>query len=279
MKKSILIVTLILSALLIELSSCKRDYTLLDPVQTTEGTSYIALIDASPNFAAIYGEPDSFNVFINGKKITGFQPGTKPPFMTFGATFPSTTTGFGYVAVPPGPQTIKLYVSGVNSADSILITTFNKVFEPNKQYTFMLTDSILSPIESSQIFVQDVYTFPPTTGYYNLRFINAVANDTASVDFYSYAMNSVIYSDISPLGVTAFTQIGSNAQTTDTLYVTRHDHAADLAKVPLSGRTILAKMAFQAGNQKSYTVYYRGDFNILNTKDIKYRSLSFYRHE
>ena len=279
MKKNILIVTLILSAFLIELSSCKRDYTLLDPVQTTQGTSYLAIIDAAPNFSSIFGKPDSFNVFINGEKITGFAPGAKPQYMTFGATFPSTTTGFGYIAVPPGAQQIKLSVTGVNNADSIPIVTFNKTFVANQRYTFMITDNIKSSQDSSQIFVRDVYTFPPTTGYYNLRFIDAVVNDTAAVDFYSYAKNKAIYSNIPPDSFTSFTQIGINAQTTDTLYVTRYDHAADLAKVPLSGRTILAKMAFQAGNQKSYTIYFKGDFNVTSTSNSKYRSLSFYRHE
>lgn len=275
MKKNIITVMLILSAFLIELSSCKRDYTLLDPVQTTQGTSYLAIIDAAPNFNTIFGQPDSFNVFINGAKVSGFAPGAKPPFMTFGATFPSTTSGFGYVAVPPGPQQIKLTVSGVNNADSIPIATFNKTFVANQQYTFMITDNIKSSQDSSQIFVQDVYTFPPTTGYYNLRFIDAVVNDTAAVDFYSYSKNAAIFSKVLPGGVTAFTQVGVNSQTTDTLYVTR----AAPSSTPLSARTILAKMAFQAGNQKSYTLYFKGDFNITATNNLKYRSLSFYRHE
>jgi hypothetical protein len=275
MKKNILIVTLILSALLIELSSCKRDYQLVSPVQKTNGTSYLAIIDASPNFSTIFGQPDSFNVFINGNKITGFTPNAKVPVMTFGSTFPSTTTGFGYIAVPPGAQQIKLSVPGLTNSDSIPIVTFNKVFEANKQYTFMLTDNIKSDKDSSQIFVEDDYTFPPTNGYYNLRFIDAVVNDTAAVDVFSYTSNSVIFSNVSPGGVSSFTQIGANLQTTDTLYVTR----AASSKIPLSARTILAKMAFQAGNQKSYTVYFRGDFNITTKSDPKYMSLSFYRHQ
>jgi hypothetical protein len=37
-------------------------------------------------------------------------------------------------------------------------------------------------------------------------------------------------------------------------------------------------MAFQGGNQKSYTVYYQGDFSLPNSNK-KGPSLSFYRHE
>lgn len=273
MKKNILV--LIISILLIQLSSCERDYTLLDPVQRTDGLSYLAIIDASPNFRTIFGQPDSFNVFINGNKISGFTPGSKPPVLTFGATFPSTTTGFGYVAIPSGPQQIKLSVSGVNNADSIPIVTFNKVFEPDKQYTFMITDNIKSANDSAQIFVEDDYTFPPTDGYYNLRFIDAVTNDTAAVDLFSYARNAVIFSNVTPGGISAFTQLGSNLQTTDTLYVTR----TASSKTPLSARTILGKMAFQAGNQKSYTVYLRGDFTITDKSNLKFLSMSFYRHK
>ncbi|MEO8820599.1 MAG: DUF4397 domain-containing protein [Ginsengibacter sp.] len=277
MKKYILIATVILSTFLIELSSCKRDYKLLDPVQTTDGMSFLAIIDASPNFSLIFGQPDSFNVFINGKKISGFTATAHDPYMSFGSTFPSTTSGFGYIAVPSGPQQIKLTVSGVNNSDSIPIATFNKTFESGKQYTFMITDNIKSDRDSSQIFVEDDYTFPPTTGYYNLRFIDAVVDDTAAVDLYSYVTNSAIYSNVQPDGLTGFTQFGANLQTTDTFYVTRHDPAADHANTPLSGRTVLAKMAFQAGTQKSYTVYFRGD--IDSTSKAKMPGLSFYRHK
>jgi len=275
MKKNILTTTLIVSILLIQLSSCKRDYKLLDPVQTTDGYAYLAIIDASPNFRSIYNLPDSFNVFINGNKISGFTPGAKPPVLTFGGTFPSTTTGFGYVAIPAGEQNIKLSVPGVHQADSIAITTFKKSLEANKQYTFMITDNISSSNDSSQIFVEDQYTFPPTRGYYNLRFIDAVTNDTAAVDLFSYAKNSAIFTNIAPGGLSAFTQVGANLQTTDTLYVTR----AASSKVPLSARTILAKMAFQGGDQKSYTIYMKGDFKVTTKTDPKYMALTFYRHQ
>jgi len=278
MKKNILFIAIILATTMIGIFSCKRDYSLVATTKTTEGTSYLAIVQASPNFRNIFNMPDSFNVFINGQKISGFAPGTASPFVTYGTTFPSTNTGFGYIAIPSGPQQIKFSVSGVINADSIPITTFTKTFLPDHQYSFIITDSINSLRDSSQIFLDDVYNFPPTTGYYNLRFVNAVLNDTASVDLYSYARNGVIYSKVSPGGTTAFSQIGVNIQTSDTLYVTRSLATGVSSTTPLSQRTILAKMAFGAGNQKSYTIYYKGDFS-LPVSNKKGRSLSFYRHE
>lgn len=281
MKKHISYFAIIGALMLLGYSSCKKGFTLQAPVHNTDGTAYLAIIDASPNFRYIFNQPDSFNVFINGIKITGFNQASTQKFMTYGATFPSTTSGFGYVAVPPGAQQIKLSLSGPTLADSVTLATFTKNFLPNQQYTFMITDSVNSSRDSSQIFLQDVYTFPPTRGYYNLRFIDAVLNDTAGlkVDLYSYAKNAVIFSNITPGGTSAFTQVGVNLQTTDTLYVTRSLATGRPSSTPLAARTILAKMAFGAGDQKSYTVYFRGDINITATSNVKSRQLSFYRHE
>jgi Domain of unknown function (DUF4397) len=277
MKKNTLFPTIIL-ATAISLFSCKKEYKLVATTKSTDGLAYLAVIDASPNFRKIFNMPDSFNIFVNGQKISGFAPGGASQFMSFGKAYPPTTTGFGYVGIPAGTQQIKLSVSGVNLADSVTIATFTKTLAANQQYSFIITDSVKSSRDSSQIFLQDVYSFPPTVGYYNVRFVNAVWNDTATVDLYSYTRNTVIYSKITPGAATSFTQVGANLQTTDTLYVTRSLSPKLPSTTPLSQRTILAKMAFQGGNQKSYTVYYQGDFS-LPTANKKSRSMSFYRHE
>jgi hypothetical protein len=278
MKKNILFTAIILATIISSLFSCKRDYKLVATTQSTEGTAYLAVIDASPNFQRIFNMRDSFNIFVNGQKISGYAPGSSSPFMSYGKAYPPTTTGFGYVALPAGTSEIKLSVSGINNADSIPIATFTKTLAANQQYSFIITDSVNSPHDSSQIFLNDIYTFPPTVGYYNVRFVNTVWNDTANVDLYSYTRNAVIYSNIAPGKATNFSQIGANLQTTDTLYVTRSLAPKIPSTTPLSQRTILAKMAFQGGNQKSYTVYYQGDFS-LPTANKKSRSMSFYRHE
>jgi len=277
MKKNILCAVIILTTA-ISLLSCKKEYKLVATTESTDGLAYLAVIDASPNFRTIFNMPDSFNIFVNGQKISGFAPGGASQFMSFGKAYPPTTTGFGYVGIPAGTQQIKLSVSGVNLADSVTIATFTKTLAANQQYSFIITDSVNSTRDSSQIFLHDIYSFPPTVGYYNLRFVNAVWNDTASVDLYSYVRNAVIYSKIVPGTATVFTQVGANLQTTDTLYVTRSLGAKVPSSTPISQRTILAKMAFQAGNQKSYTVYYQGDFS-LPASNKKGPSLTFYRHQ
>ncbi|HEY8660563.1 MAG TPA: DUF4397 domain-containing protein [Chitinophagaceae bacterium] len=278
MKNKLLYSTLFFAVALISLSSCKRDFPITASVQTTEGTAYLAVVHASPNIRKIFNAQDSFNVFINGEKISGFTPGTISPFMTYGATFPSTSSGFGYFEVTPGQLQIKLSVSGKVNPDSIEIITLNRTLLAGHQYSFIITDSITSLRDSSRMFIEDIYRFPPTVGYYNLRFVNAVVNDTAKVDLFSYAKNGVIYSGIRPDSATAFNQIGANLQVTDTLYITRTLATGVPSSTPLSQRTILAKMSFAAGNQKSYTVYYRGDFT-LPTTNAKSRAITFYRHE
>ena len=280
MKNKILLTALIGAILMVGFTACKRDFPITASVQKAEVMAYLSIVHASPNFRKIFNAQDSFNVFINGQKITGFTPATTPAFMTFGATYPNTSTGFGYIAVPAGQQQIRLSVSGKVNPDSINILTLNKTMLANHQYSFIITDSINSLRDSSKMFMEDVYNFPPTVGYYNIRFVNAVVNDTAMADLYSYARNGIIYNNIRPDSATAFTQIGVNLQVTDTLYITRSLAKGVPSTTPLAQRTILAKMAFQAGSQKSYTVYYRGDFSIpIVPANTKARTITFYRHE
>ena len=280
MKNKILFIALMAATILIGVSSCKRDFPITASVQKTDGMAYLSIVHASPNFRKLFNARDSFNVFINGQKITGFTPATTPAFMTFGATFPNNSTGFGYIAVPPGQQQIKLSVSGLVNADSIPIITLTKTFLANHQYSLIITDSIQSLRDSSQIFMEDVYKFPPTNGYYNLRFVNTVWNDTANADLYSYAKNAIIYRDFKPGSASAFTEIGVNLQTTDTLYVTRTLPQKVSDTIRFSLRTVLAKITFPAGSQKSYTLYYRGDFTIPTVPaNVKARTITYYRQE
>jgi hypothetical protein len=95
MRNNFLLISMVFVAVTVSNFSCKRDYSLVATNKTTGGTSYLAIVHASPNFRNIFNMPDSFNVFINGDKISGFNPGTASPFMSYGATFPPNSTGFG----------------------------------------------------------------------------------------------------------------------------------------------------------------------------------------
>ncbi len=266
MKKYILITGIILVALVMNLSSCNKDFTTKSPYSTLDGTSMLRIMDLSPNFRNIFSLPDSFNVFINNNLITGYTPsGTL--LMTYGSAFPTASSGWGYISIPPGIQQIRLSVRSANNPDSITITSFTKVIQPNSYYSFIITDSINSTRDSSQMFFRDsTLAGPPTQGYFNLRFIHAVLNDTVgkNIDIWSTRTNRNIFANVKPGQITTFSQWAFNALLTDTLYVRRAGTAITLAT--LNSQTF--------NNQRTYTLYYRGDGNL--TTGTKARTLSVY---
>ena len=120
--------------------------------------------------------------------------------------------------------------------------------------------------------MQDVYT-PAIQGYINLRFVNAVLTDSAvtttgttTVDLFSYARNTTVFTKIRPDSVTAFSLLGNNISVADTFYVTRTLATGAPATTPLSGRVVLAKLAIAPLNQRTYTLYYRGDATVSTSK-------------
>jgi hypothetical protein len=180
------------------------------------------------------------------------------------------STNWGYVSVPAGTQPIKLSVAGVVNPDSIPIQTFTKTLVANQMYTLMITDSINSSRDSSQIFVQDSY-LQPTTGYFNLRFIHAVWNDTAgkTIDIWSARNNRNIFTSVKPGAVTPFSTYPYNAILNDTFFVRRSG--------TLIGLDTLSAVSF--GNQRTYTLYYKGDANINVNSKVKRRHLATYVHQ
>ena len=269
MKKYILIPGIIFVAIIIGFVSCKRDFTLKSPVTTTDGSSYLRIIDASPNFRTINGFSDTFNVYVNGVKITGYTPGGASILMTFNTIFPSSSN-YGYIAIPAGTQQIKLSVAGILKSDSIDIQTFTKTFVANNFYTFMITDSIKSTRDSSQMFIRDSSVQAPT-GYFNMRFINAVWNDTTgkAIDIWSTRTNQYIFKNILPGGITTFTQYPYNSVYSDTLYVRRSDATH-------FGLDTLNSVSFS--NQRTYTLFYKGNgtSRYISTTNPKGRHLATY---
>jgi hypothetical protein len=249
--------------------SCKRDYTMKSPASITQGKSFLRIIDAAPNFRKIFNAPDSFNVLVNDNKITAYTPGTAIN-MTFGSTYPTAATNYGYVAVDPGTNIIKLTL-GITNPDSIELATFSKTFLADKYYTFMITDSVSSAREQAQIFVQDNFS-PVPSGYYNLRFIHAIFNDTTgkNIDIWSTRANRYIYTNIKPDSITGFSQWAYNPILNDTFYVRRTGNPAV---------TLDTLNAIGFGNQRTYTLYYRGDANSNFNTNAKRRHLASYVHQ
>ena len=256
----------------VALVSCNRDFESSAPFQTPAGNAYLRIVHAAPYFGKIFNVKDSFNILVGGTKVSAFLPGSNP-YLSYGATFPLSSTLYGYVTVPAGEQEIKLS-AGVYNPDSITIKRFTKVLAPDTYYTFMITDSINSIRDAAQIFVRDSVT-TPTTGYFNLRFIHAVVDDTAkaaqktvdTVDVFSTRNNRNIYTRITPGTATTFSQFAYNSQLNDTLFVRRTRSTVNLAT--------LNNAAF--GNQRTYTLYFQGDGNL--TTGTKARSLATYIHK
>lgn len=236
-------------------SSCKRDYDMVADYETPADVAYLRIVHAAPYFRNIFNAPDSFNVLVNGQKVTGYAPGGAV-LLTYNTTFPASNSNYGYVTVPAGEQEIKLTL-GVTNPDSITLKKFTKVLEANNYYTFMLTDSINSDRDIAKIFVRDSLT-TPTIGYFNLRFIHAVLKDATptktvdTIDVFSTRNNRNIYSSITPGTVTNFSQYAYNSQLSDTLFVRRTRSTTNLAT--------LNSASF--GNQRTYTLYFKGDGTI-----------------
>jgi len=249
--------------------SCKRDYTMKSPVHATDGKAYLKIVNASPNFRNVFNKPDSFNVLVNGNKITAYTP-SSTVLMTYGSVFPTTSSAYGYVAIDPGVSTIKLSL-GTTNPDSIQIVTLTKTFLPDKYYTFMITDAVSPNRDSAKMFIADVYN-PVPAGYYNLRFIHAVLNDTIgqAIDIWSTRANRYVWTNIKADSITSFAQWAYNPILNDTFIVRR-------SGTPAIVLDTLSNVNFS--NQRTYTLYYRGDGTISVNSNLKKRRLATYLHQ
>lgn len=274
MRKNILSI-LLLTASIIGIESCNKQYSTIATYQVGDSvTSFLKVVHIAPNFRKVTNLQDTFNVYVNSARITSpalsFTPGT-----AFVSIFPAITLN-NYSAIPAGTQTIRLSIPGTVNPDSITAVTMTKSFVQGLYYTLFITDSINSATDANRIFVQDNFT-AASTGYYNLRFCNAVFNDSATistgtktVDIFSYARNATIFNKVRADSTTTFQVFGTNVSVADTLYVTRTPASGT---PPLSSRVILAKLALVPG-YRTYTLYYKGDGTA--TTGTKARTLGYY---
>jgi len=265
MKKINIISGFILAAALGSVLSCKRDMALKDPANSPSSTSaFISLIDVSPNLDSIlHAKADTFNVLFNGVKVTGYTSGTTP-VMAFGNIYPLPGNFNGYASIPAGPQTIE-FTRGVNTLDSVVFNTFQENLIAGQHYTLMITDSINSHRDSSRIFIRDSL-LPVTSGFYNLRFVNAALNDTAAIDIWSARNNRYLFVAARPGAITTFSPFASNWALSDTLIARRSGTQIGLD-------TLLSQ---NFNNLRSYTLVYKGNA-LSNTKtDPKRRHLIAY---
>lgn len=244
-------------------ASCEKQADRTANYTTVEGKAFVRVIHASPSFRQIFNAPDSINIYVNNEKVNG-------PLITYGGLFPTAaTTGFGYIAVPTGLQTVKVTVAGRVNPDSIQLAVLTNQATAGQRYSIILTDNIQSTRDSSKMILPDNIT-QPTTGNYRLRFVNAIAADTAgaTVSIFSTRRNGNIFNGIAPGQVVDFQTLPFNSQLSDTLYVRRPGSTFNLAT--LNGASF--------GNQRSYTIIYRGYGGTVTT-GTKGRTLVTYLDE
>ncbi len=260
MKKITLYISCLALGVVTLFTACEKDTAKIAGFTTTEGNAFLRVAHAAPSFRSIFNAPDSFNVYVNGSKVNA-------PFITYASVFPTTSNT--YFAVAPGLQQIKISVHGFNSIqpDSTLITNFTKVFQAGQYYTLLITDSIKSVKDSAQMFLPDAYS-KPSPGNYGLRFVHAVLNDTAgkNIDVFSTRRNANIYNNIKPGTITSFSSLAYNTQLNDTLYVRRAGTLFNLSSA-----------VFGAGNQRVYTIVYRGNGDLTTT--TKARLMASFVHQ
>ncbi len=258
--KRILSYTALLAAGVMAFASCEKKADRTANYTSSDGMALLRVIHAAPSFRQVFNAPDSINLYVNNAKVNG-------PLLTYTGTFPaSATTGSGYFAVPAGLQNLRLTVAGRVNQDSIPLATVSRIITGGQRYSLIITDNIMAANDSAKIFIPDNMT-AATPGNFRLRFVNAISSDTAgtTVSIFSTRRNANIFNSVAPGQVVDFQSLPFNTQLSDTLYVRRPGGTFNLAVI--NGASF--------GNQRSYTLVYRGYGSVVST-GVKGRVLASY---
>lgn len=234
--------------------SCSKKTENIALVTPTDGYAFIKFGQYSPNFRSIVNGRDSFNIYVNEKKING-------AFLTFNSIFPGATNL--YAAVPSGNQTIRMTVNGVTTPDSVTLFAYSKNLVAGKYYSLFITDSMTSVSESKQMFLSDNFARTDTL-HYTIRLVHTIFNDLGgNIDIYSNRLAANIFSNVSPGTTTPFsTQPYSLAL--DTLILRRAGTLTELTRI---NGAVLAR-------ERAYTLVYKGNSTV--TTGTKARALSLF---
>ncbi len=241
MKKYIFITSIAACCMTLLVWSCSKKDDATAPTTSPNGNAFIKISQYAPNFRQTFNNRDSFNIYINNVKVNG-------TFLTYGSVYPSVADL--YAAVPAGAAAIKISIVGVNSLDSVVVSTINKTLTAGNYYSFIITDSVLNTNESKQIFLQDNFVRSDTS-HFTVRFVHAILNDTTgkNVDVYSTRLASNVFSNISPGTVTPFISEPYNL-ISDTLIVRRAGSPFELARI--------STVATAINRERAYTLVYKG---------------------
>jgi hypothetical protein len=239
--------------------ACKKELKYVATQQDTQNKAYLKIVHASPYFRKIFNTADTLQVYANNQKFSATS-------FSYGASYPSAT-GNGYAAVDPGVVNFDIFSAGKIKPDSAKVTTLSKTLAPNSHYSLILTDSIGSPRDSSQIWLNDNVEAPPAS-LYSLRLVHAVMNDTTgkAIDIYSARRNGNIFTNYLPGRSSGFAHLPFNQQVSDTLIVRRSGTTFELARI----NTI------SFNNQRVYTLVYRGNADSTPTAVARPRTLTYY---
>jgi hypothetical protein len=243
--------------------ACKRDYPVHSPYMGVEGSAYLKIVHASPNFAKIFQYPDAVNVFIGNDKINGTA-------LKYNTAFPGLTNGVSnYATVKAGAQTIRVSIAGSVNPDSFTVAKLDRTLEAGSFYTLIITDSIASASrDSARVWIRDAFPKPAAgPGYVYLRFAHVVFSDkTDTVAIYSPRRNQTLFQKVKMDSITPFIAFPTLTML-DTLLVMKTD----------STHKVMAKLlpTLIMGDQQYYTTYYIGDSVVATAKP---RSLVYFQN-
>jgi len=242
------ITSLLILAAAVVIHACKRELPTHAGYTGTGGMAFIKIVDASPNWRKIFSQPDSLDIFIGGNKVNNTM-------LKFGTSFPAyNTSNIGYAAVKPGQQAITIN-SNTNGTENTVVT-LQKNLVAGSYYTLIITDSIQSTRDSSQIWLNDYFGgVVAGTGYTNIRLVSAVWDDSANATFnlYSPRRNQTFFSKVPKGAISAFVSIPTILSSLDTLYMIKSNTGAIVAK-------FIPTIPF--GDQEFYTIYNIGDTTV-----------------
>ncbi len=264
MKKSLQHIFFGALVLLVGLVACNKDITYVAEPVSSSSNAYIKFLHLSPSLATITGQADNVTLLNLDLKSNTYSKITGTP-LAYERYFPTTTNA--YATIPTGLQTIKFSLAAVKQKDSIELFLKKVQIDAGKYYSFIITDSVKSQINSKAMFLQDdLLTLGASQ--IGMRFVHAIWNDTAAknIDIFSRRNNATIFSARSAGSATTFIPL-NYFTTSDTLIVRRAGTAFALAT--------LNSVTLTPG--RNYTLVYKGN-GAVTTATAKPRSLLIYGH-
>ncbi len=202
----------------------------------------------------------SFHVWVNNVKING---ATANAPLAFGSLWPAQD----YSAVPSGVGSVSVVYPATAARPDSVYRALASAMQPGSYYSLIVTDSVARP--NKAVFVADDFGAMTDSGYYKLRFVNAIGNSTP-LDVYSQRQGRVIASNIAYGSGTAFIKLplafvytSTGTSTTDTFYLRRTGTGTNLAFVPPAppaAAGIGSALSLTPSNQRAITIYARGNF-------------------